>query len=218
MSISKTKYKIPPFLYRGDDDKTGIRKLKSTIHHHQFQTNLINGGEGRTIFEVPLTNLITSHVGVGWEKTHFLSFSEEIQVAYRYGSRNPLLRTEEFNARYSDYLEDNDKWDFALLTLHTDSIQWTNLENGVFEGKFDPALTLFKKTGVPYRVILMDVKTILTKWKDFDTSYSKAFSNASRDKEWLLLPATKISLNGKTDEYSAILDGAPIRYRKFVLD
>lgn len=218
MKLTKTPNPIPDHLYRGDDDRAGIRKLKSTIQHNQYQTNLINGGEGRTIFETPITKLINVHVGVGWDKTHFLSFSEDILTASRYGSRNLLLSQSELEDHYTEYLEDDEKWTFALITLQTDNIDWTVLDKGVYEGFYDPTLRLFENTSARYRVILLDVKTILSGWKNFDASYNKAFSNAVRDKEWLLLPATIVALNGSFHEYSAILDGRPIKCKKLSLD
>lgn len=218
MKLIKSPKQIPDRLYRGDDDQAGIRKLRSTIQHNQYQTNLINGGHGRTIFETPITKLINAHVGVGWDKTHFLSFSEDILIASRYGSRNLLLSQTELETDYNEYLEDDERWTFALLTFQTDNIDWTMLDQGVYEGFYNPTLRLFRETNARYRVILLDVKTILTGWKDFDASYHKAFSNAVRDKEWLLLPATLISLNGGFHEYSAILDGSVINCKKMYLD
>lgn len=85
-------------LYGGDADKFGVRKLKDTIHFSQLQTNLINGGHGRDITEYPLQELIKKHVGVGWQQTHFLSFSTNIDNAFKYGSGN-------IDAEYSDPTE-----------------------------------------------------------------------------------------------------------------
>lgn len=214
MKLKRAFNQIPERLYRGDDDRTGIRKLKSTIHHNQYQTNLINGGEGRIIFETPIIKLINVHVGIGWNKTHFLSFSEDLLTAYKYGSGNLLLSEIELEDRYEEYLEDDEKWAFALITLQTDNIDWKILDKGVYEGFYEPTLRLFANSC--YRVVLLDVKTVLSEWKNFDTSYARSYSNAVRDKEWLLLPATIINLNGGIQEYSAILDGRSISSKKLV--
>lgn len=72
---------IPLKLYRGDADRSGIRKLKETIHFGQLQTNLINGGEGRVIREKPLQELIHKHVGLVGIKLIF----------YRLAATNLLL-------------------------------------------------------------------------------------------------------------------------------
>ncbi len=212
--MKPTDLNIPDRLYRGDDDKAGIRKLRTTIQYNQFQTNLVNGGEGRLIFESPLSRLIEIHVGIGWEKTHFLSFTEDVHIAYKFGTRNQLLTAGDMENGYSEFVEGGDNWKFALMTLHTDLVDWSKLDHGVYQGLYKPSLEKFKITGLPYRVILMDVKTILNDWKHFDASFSKAFANAVRDKEWLLLPATFIQFNAGRIEFSAIIDGACMSSQK----
>ena len=196
---------IPSFLYRGDADKYGTRKLKLTIDNYQFQTNLINGGEGRMIFEKPLKELIDKHVGVGWDKTHFLSFSEDVLTAYKYGSGNLSLKSEEIDLLYDEYYETNSNWDFAIINLDTRKIVWNNIEPGVYEGIYKPQLFKFSRLNTGYRVLLLHVETILK--SSVGAKYFTSVGKAMIDKEWLLLPATTVPLNFNKSEYSAILDG-----------
>lgn len=203
---------IPLKLYRGDADRKGIRKLKETIHFGQLQTNLINGGEGRVIMEKPLQELINKHVGTGWDKTHFLSFSSDKLTALGYaagivGGNNLYNELE-----YAGYYEKNSEYDFVLFTLHTDRVAWNEIENGVFEGLYEPGLLKFSRSSQPYRVILINVEQVLR--ESGNNSYHNSLANAIRDKEWLLLPATLTMLNSGRMEYSAILEGACISYEK----
>lgn len=189
---------IPFKLYRGDADRNGIRKLKETIHFGQLQTNLINGGEGRIIMEKPLQELINKHVGIGWDKTHFLSFSSNKITALGYaagivGDNNSYNEFE-----YAVYYENNSDYDFVLLTLHPDKVMWNEIEHGVFEGKYKPELLKFSRLGESYRVILINVEQVLR--ESVNNSYQDSLANAKRDKEWLLLPATLTMLNSGRKE------------------
>ena len=58
----------------------------------------------------------------------------------------------------------------------------------------------------------MDVASILN--NATNPNYKIALEHARRDKEWLLLPATPTILNGGQIEYSAILDGSCIDFKK----
>ncbi len=69
----------PRYFYRGDSDPNNERQLQSVYplgSHGYLLSNLSNGGSGREIFITPLVEAVTHHVGVGWLKTHFLSFTE----------------------------------------------------------------------------------------------------------------------------------------------
>jgi hypothetical protein len=205
---------VPFELYRGDADKYGTRKLKDTIHFFQLQTNLINSGQGRKIHEEPLQELIKKHVGIGWQQTHFLSFSSICSTAFGYGCGNMDMKVTDQEDYYSESFEDTREYDFALITFHTDKVKWREIEPGVYEGLFAPSLKMFSRITDNYRAILIDVVTVLTRANsDEDTM---ALANATRDKEWLLLPATHILLNSDQVEYSAIFDAACISYRKYI--
>jgi hypothetical protein len=203
---------LPEFLYRGDADKTG-KRLRETIQHNQYQTNLINGGEGREIFETPLLDLISKHVGNGWSKSHFLSFTENLLTAYQYGSGKKNLTTDQMEIGFLDYYDTQNDWDFAILTLQTENARWHELGPGVFEGFYQAGLRTFVKDNPEYRIILMHVATILSYVGDL--GYRRALVNGERDKEWLLLPATLFTFNKNLSQYSAILDGGNlITYKK----
>ncbi len=191
---------LPKFLYRGDSDSSGARRLRTTLHFRQLQTNLINGGIGREITEIPLIELINRHVRSGWDRTHFLSFSECERTAFRFGLHCDVahLDDEIDNCLPSD--GDHD-WDFVIIVIATERIHWNRLEEGVYEGFFGPHLVKFGG-GADYRIILIDVVSILEK----STLYLDSFANAKRDEEWLLLPATPVPFDN-TVEYSGILDG-----------
>lgn len=201
---------IPDVLYRGDSDKYGSRKLRQTIHHGQLQTNLINGGVGRIIYETPILSLLVNHVSPGWALTHFLSFSANISIAYHYGLNDEKFKIE--NPEDNCISGDGDDYDFALLTLHKNLVNWIELESGVFEGKFRPSLNEFARHGIDYRILLYDVYKILTNANE--DQYSTAISNSKRDSEWLLLPATNKQFNFGKEEYSGILDTNCITYQK----
>jgi len=202
--------KIPLILYRGDADPHGIRSLRATLDHGQLQTNLLNGGDGREIFEAPLLNLLDKHIAIGWPCTHFLSFSASKKIAYHYGLNDKdfkLLDPEE-KCEYGD----GEDYTFALLTFHTDRVQWTETSAGVFEGVYDTNLITFSRTNPTYRIMLFDVCKILS--LNRDDKLKTAVVNANRDQEWLLLPATMKQFNFGREEFSGIMDASCISYEK----
>ena len=167
---------IPPKLYRGDADSKGIRMLKETIHFGQLQTNLINGGEGRVIMEKPLQELINEHVGIGWNKTHFLSFSSSITTALGYGASVPGDKTFENELEYDEYYDNDSSHDFILLTLHTDKAEWVEIGSGIYEGLYSPSLLKFSLLVKQYRVILINVEEVLRTSANND--YQNSVANA----------------------------------------
>lgn len=124
---------IPQKLYRGDSDPQGYRLLKETISHNHFQTNLINGGQGRLINEVPLVNLINRHVGYGWDKTHFLSFSEDENTALRHGIGCTPFELASKLLDFSAYYGNRVDWDFAVLEFDASLVRVNKITAGVFE-------------------------------------------------------------------------------------
>jgi hypothetical protein len=193
--------KIPKYLYRGDSDKSGVRLLKNTLHFNQFQTNLINGGNGREIIEKPILNLIDKHVGIGWSPTCFLSFSKCEKIAFRFGMHCGISEVDKEIERCIEYFENDNNWEFVIITIDTQKINWHFLEDGVYEGLYKPSLAEFANL-VNYRIALIDVAQVLQNTDD----YKDSLENALRDEEWLILPATLIPFSNGY-EYSAILDG-----------
>lgn len=198
---------MPKMLYRGDSDRENIRALKATIDHRRLQTNLLNGGDGQAVYKSPIHELANKHVGLGWGTTPFLSFSTNPKVALRYGISCSMEQLDQEFAEHVEYYGDDTKWDFALMSVDMSQITFKLLESGVYEGYYAPCLTLFSRTSGMYRVIVIDVKTVLEKF-NHDPGYIMAIANAARDEEWLILPATTIPLNnGRFHEHSGILDG-----------
>ena len=191
---------FPQYLYRGDRDGAGSRRLRPTLHFGQLQTNLINGGIGREITEIPLTELINRHVGFGWDKTHFLSFSACERTAFRFGMRCDVAHLDDEIDRCIPSEGDHD-WEFVIIVIDTKRIRLRRLENGVYEGLYRPHLAKFAALD-NYRIILIDVVRVL----EGTSAYLDSLENAKRDEEWLILPATPVPFDNAV-EYSAILDG-----------
>jgi hypothetical protein len=208
---------IPSLLYRGDDDRKQVRDLKQTLHHSQLQTNLLKGGKGHVIFESPLVELVANHVNPGWAASHFLSFSEDKQTAFRFGLHCELEEVDQMLENYVEYYEQEQHWNFALITISTEGINWSPIANGIYHGAYEPGLVKFKNYPGIHKVILINVGEAITSYKDIP-GFTTVQANALRDKEWLLLPATEIILNTGKTEYSGILDGNCItaisRYKK----
>lgn len=185
---------LPRYLYRGDSDMANKRQLRTTINHGLLMTNLSRGGNGQEVFQKPLVKLINTHVSIGWEKTHFLSFTTESEVAFFYAAGKKF--------HYQTHTDDN--WNFAIFTLDTslfnpDSIE--QVDTGIYKATYYPTCREF----LPFfTVILIDVSTCLRNIQDsFNDNLINAISNADRDKEWLLFPATAMR---DSSEYTSKLD------------
>ncbi|MFA6150979.1 MAG: hypothetical protein WC716_06655 [Chitinophagaceae bacterium] len=206
---------IPSILYRGDADLNGVRLLKPTIDYGQWQTNLISGGIGKDIISLPLENLVNRHVGYGWNKTHFLSFSSDKQTAKRFGIGCEIRDLQKRLNELTEYYESNCEWHFALMEIDTRLIDINPLETGIYEAYFVPTVQEFARHNSKYRMLIIDVVTYLLSLNNFDL-YCDAIENAERDNEYLILPATLKKFNHDHFGYSAILDGGCIsRVTKF---
>ncbi len=207
---------IPSLLYRGDRDGKGVRSLRENLDLGLL-TNLIKGGEGRIIFEQPLIDLINNHVKYGWDKTHFLSFSESKRTAFRFGIHCEDKEIDELIDSYDSYDAYDKSWDFAIIELDTTKLIINEIALGVYEGFFKPTLRRFKRISDKYRILLMNVKYILSNFNQ-DSQYEMSIQKAGSDEEWLVLPATDMVLNSGRIEFSAILDGGCLsnitRYKK----
>lgn len=185
---------VPKYLFRGDSDRKNLRQLRATINSGLLLTNLCGGGNGREIFCNTLGQLINRHIGVGWSKTHFLSFSANQETAFFYASKN-----EQYDETY-DYQE---PWDFAVFTLDTtifisDSIK--KIDTGIYAVKYLPTCREFLPT---YNLILIDAYSHLKNIGGTNSNFTQAIEKADRDKEWLVLPANPFGYNG---ELTAKLD------------
>jgi len=198
--------KIPEILYRGDDDRFKIRNLKTTLHFSQLQTNLLNGGQGHAIFNTPLLKLVADHVDPGWATTHFLSFSEEKKVAYRFALHCEYDEVDTLIEDYNEYYQSGPDWDFAIIGIDTRRITWKLLAAGIYEGTYQPQLLEFKMFPGIYKVILINVQEAIKHLPSL-TNFIAVNANATKDKEWLLLPATEMIMNTGKIEYSGVVDG-----------
>lgn len=179
---------LPRYLYRGDSDPDNLRKLRETIKGGVILSNLCNGGNGREIFSKNLSTLINTHISVGWDKTHFLSFSSNEEVAFNYASTNQsFVELDNFDS----------EWDFALLRFDTSVLlENTFLEvgKGIYVSYFIPYCDEFQPK---YKVILIDAFSHLKSLSNKITNLSSAINNAERDSEWLILPAHHFGHNGE---------------------
>jgi len=208
--------RIPPFLYRGDSDLQKVRKLRQWRSGYLL-TNLANGGSGREIFSVQLVDSIRRHVDIGWEKTHFLSFTETYSTAEYFAGAT--------EKRILSITEQND-WDTAVITVDTNCLEVDEIyDSGLYRCHYELspnnhcthdlndflAYQLPRQIASVYRhnrpvpILLIDLASYLTGQKargglDVEESLVKA----SRDTEWLMLPVD--SVQEIPDEYTAALD------------
>lgn len=183
---------FPVKLYRGDKRNS---KRTERINEGLLFTNLLDKGIGQDIIKNSLTSLIQSHIHPGWTKTHFLSFSENIDTAMSYGmgqlSGIPCETSEE------------GKGDFVIiqfdsLNLHSYSL----ISKGVFKCLFVPQRFVYKPY---YQILLINTYDhLIDQIKGIDNIY---LAKAKQDYEWLILPLQPITLqpNNQT-EFSAQLD------------
>ena len=108
---------------------------------------------------------------------------------------------------YVEYYEQDQECNFAIIELDTSLLTLKELKSGIYEGLFPALLSKFKRIHPLYRILLLDVVTVLLSSRDAD-NYQIAIENVHRDSECLILPVVPVELNMYRTEYSAILDGA----------
>lgn len=193
---------IIPTLYRGDSDENELRYLRTTSHYGQLQTNLINGGKCDEINE-DWKKLLDKHVNIGWNSTHFLSFSENKNTAIRFG-----LNVKNLNEGIPEIYETSrdTRGSFAIIKMNSDKIEFIrdNDVQGIYHGKYKPGLTMYQHLTY-FEIIAINVTECIVKNK-FHIPQAK--KNSMEDREWLLLPNTKTPISGAIcrRENSAILD------------
>jgi len=187
-------------LFRGDGDYRKERDLRNLLSRDLIKTNLVNGGIGREIFELPLIENIRNHVNDKWKKTHFLSFSEDFERAVTFGKGKGNE-----NREYENYYEDDDKWDFIILSIAIEKfLDVKEISPGVYQTYFIPSFNVFQPR---YYLLVIDVNTVLSASPIIDSHYAAALANARRDKEWLIFPA-HLKDFGNRIEFSGLLDCA----------
>ena len=207
---------FPPFLYRGDADLQNSRQLRQWRRGHLL-TNMSNGGSGREIFSVPITDLIRRHVDTGWEKTHFLSFTESYARAEYFAGVTDI----------SDYhITDRNDWDAAIVTIDTSCFRLEETyESGVYRCHYDLkpdvhcrqnlndvlAYYIPRQVASAYRqhkpvsVLVINLVSFLSDHQAQGISgVEVSLIKAIRDREWLILPLYPAV--GIPGEYTAALD------------
>lgn len=202
------KEKLPCALYRGDSDPNGTRKLKASWRTGFLLTNLSDSGSGREIFSAPLVDFICNHVDLGWAKSHFLSFSECPDIAFKFAtgqSDQKLVIASEGN------------WDAVIIHLCKDRFTSVvqvgvgvyrcefqgGLPNGATGTNFPRLVSHAYKGGKTVTVLLIDVVSCLGA-SQLNESVCNSLKNATRDREWLVLPIDSVpEVDG---EFTALLD------------
>jgi hypothetical protein len=186
---------LPQLLYRGDSDRNGTRRLKECLGQGILFTNLIDGGNGQVIFERPLFELISNHVSPGFNKTHFLSFSEDEETALRFGSF-------EVTGEIQPYFEEDGNWDFILIKFKTSGLSDIKMvEVGVYECEYSSSQLEFHNR---FKLLIFDTVTYLK--KNFSSTHQKQLENASKNKEWLIFPANQYLFNNNKVEFKSKID------------
>jgi hypothetical protein len=183
---------IPKILYRGDSDHHSCRNLRIIQSHGCLLTNLSNSGDGREIFSTSLRNVICKHVTPGWTKTHFLSFSECPDIAFRFA-------TGESGKKLVDGSVDS--WDAVVIYLCKDKFtSIIEVCEGIYKCQFNGGLPVgilgsnilriienyFNGTKT-VTILLIDVATYLATLH-INLDVEKQIKLAKKYREWLVLP------------------------------
>lgn len=179
--------KIPNNLYRGDSDPKNERKLRQTINQNCLLTNLSNSGSGKEIFSNPLKDLVSKHISPGWNKTHFLSFSESKKISIKYGR----------GQNHNYILTDLDDWDFVVVVFSKEAIikeTMVEIDEGCFICEYHTESLEFHPV---YKLYAINVYIYLCSKKADNNLIEKA----KLDKEWLILPFSQFE-----NEYTSKLD------------
>lgn len=181
-----------PTLYRGDSDNSNKRKLR-ILSSSEIYTNLINEGNPSEI-NGDLLSLINKHVNIGNKKTHFLSFSENIETAIYYG----------LNGESKEYYpcdECGKGNTFALITFdYKSDYKCDVLTSGIYNLKVRNNQFDDKQDNYLEDIILIDVVSFIQN-KDIPL---KVKENSLRDKEWLLYPNRDIKLRNVIEKTAGV--------------
>lgn len=144
-----------------------------------------------------MTKLVEKHVNGTWEKTHFLSFTADRNVAELFAS-GPAGK------RLSPLGSDAPDWDTAILTLDTRRLSTKEEEGvGIYRCTFkhrreisstwtvlSHALEIEENNrgDAPVSVMFIDVLTVLNALPGRTEEVAQAIRKAERDHEWLILP------------------------------
>lgn len=198
--------KIPDTLYRGDcgknKDGKEVRLLRSEARRNHLYTNLIDSGNPAEIFTTDLDELVKKHIEPpGWDKTHFLSFTTEESQAKRYALHLDNEKDAE-QITNNDYChaDINGKWDFIIAKLDNSLVSYEKYKSsrGVYLGSYRD------NHNQKHNICLIDAQEYL---KQMPLNAQKAYNNAKRDQEWLVLPLDPMPDNSKFLSALFILPG-----------
>ncbi len=183
---------LPSFLYRGDADPQNTRQLRAVNPANAYGyllTNLSAGGDGQAIFSTPFPDTINQHVAVGWDKTHFLSFTSDKTVAQHFATGGRDRTLEPYDGHH---------WDTSLTVIDTGRLNAQEIETGAYRCQYrsrskpidySSPTSIFgaigKSQDPQHSALLINVATYL---KARSPAMEAAIANAMRDKEWLILP------------------------------
>lgn len=180
-------------------------------------TNLASGGVGREIFSTPLVDSIRRHVDIGWEKTHFLSFSETYSTAERFAGATDKRRL---------VMTEQSDWDAAIIVIDTKCFKVDEVcDSGLYRCHYElipknhckhdlsdllahqipRQIASIYRHNRPVPILLIDLVSYLNGQKAKGVCrIEESLSKASNDSEWLILPVE--SVPKIPDEYTAALD------------
>lgn len=209
---------VPRWLFRGDADERQKRQLRDSWCRGYLLTNLANHGVGKDVFSAQLKALVVRHINGVWSKTHFLSFSDDRDVAERFargraGRRIALLPPEQT------------PWDSSVLTVDTSVMnRMDQIADGFYRASFRVAATHRPgcnplliiphalepaATAVPERTLLLVDVVRALEGAGGGEHVRDALAKARRDAEWLLLPTdlmSKLNAEGAPDEFTAKIE------------
>jgi len=212
---------LPERLYRGDSDPKNERQVCALWSRSCLITNLACGGSGKAIFNAPLVVSVRKHVADGWDKTHFLSFTDNYETAKKFAAGNPAKPVEQVDSNSDDwrtivYWSDTTvfqnviEWEAGIYTASFPGNlpKHVGAKPGLF-ANFARAHEIVGQVGKPIKVLLIDVlKYVTAKIAEGVPDLEVAESYAKQDTEWLILPMEPFRGNDGllTDEFSARLD------------
>lgn len=216
-------------LWRGDSDSLNSRLLRTTLPVAEgLASNMINGGNPFALSQQGFVQSITNHVSLGWQHTHFLSFSKNKQIAQGFAighSGKQLQRSNQQNwdtliveldmnrlTHIQSLAAGMDHYTFQELPLQQNLIQIPLFPLGLAR-----QLAFQNRISSIRNILMIDVHQHLTQLQTTGQSISQqAISNAQRDQEVLILPLDPIQGSGGS---TALLDFgciSNIEYFKFI--
>lgn len=195
---------IPKYLYRGD--KIGNPTLPEHHYFDGLHSKLIQSGNPAYITQNGIYKAINSHISPQnddelsfYRSSHFLSFTESIEVAKYYASdKKPieLIETPKYTERRYIFIfninktivEQKSKFIFKIsFKCNRNLIESRTIDTPEPFDLIKNKCELCQIENMFHTILLLDVVSILKKNPEYKTDKQSLF-NAERDKEWLILP------------------------------